>query len=85
MAQRPCVLVVEEEPAIVTLRQQAAHPRQAFSRAHLVARPRGAYGDESSITTHAHRVRESSEDGPTDPRSTVTIWAVGDRFEGVCR
>jgi DNA-binding response OmpR family regulator len=63
----------------------AAHPRQAFSRAHLFAQLWGDYGDESTVTTHIRRVREKIEEDPTDPRYIVTVWGVGYRFEGVRR
>ena len=63
----------------------AAHPRQAFSRAQLFTRLWGEYGDESTVTTHIHRLREKIEEDPTDPRYIVTVWGVGYRFEGVRR
>jgi DNA-binding response OmpR family regulator len=63
----------------------AAHPRQAFSRAHLFAELWGDYGDESTVTTHVRRVREKIEEDPTDPRHIVTVWGVGYRFEGMRR
>jgi DNA-binding response OmpR family regulator len=63
----------------------AAHPRQAFSRAHLFAQLWGDYGDESTVTTHIRRVREKIEEDATDPRYIVTVWGIGYRFEGVCR
>jgi DNA-binding response OmpR family regulator len=63
----------------------AAHPRQAFSRAHLFTQLWGEYGDESTVTTHVKRLREKIEEDPANPRYIVTVWGVGYRFEGVRR
>jgi DNA-binding response OmpR family regulator len=60
----------------------AAHPRQAFSREQLFSQLWGAYGDESTVTTHIRRLREKIEEDPTDPRYIVTVWGVGYRFDG---
>jgi DNA-binding response OmpR family regulator len=60
----------------------AAHPRQAFSRAHLFSQLWGEYGDESTVTTHIRRLREKIEEDAADPRYIVTVWGVGYRFEG---
>jgi len=63
----------------------AEHPRQVFSRAHLLERIWDSYGDRTTIAVHIRRLREKIEDDPADPRYLVTVWGVGYRFEGVGR
>ncbi|HWE60659.1 MAG TPA: response regulator transcription factor [Chloroflexota bacterium] len=63
----------------------AAHPRQAFSREHLLERVWEAYGDRTTVAVHVRRLREKIEEDPANPRYIVTVWGVGYRFEGARR
>ena len=60
----------------------AEHPRQAFSRDHLLAQIWGSYGDRTTVAVHIRRLREKIEEDPANPRYIVTVWGVGYRFEG---
>jgi DNA-binding response OmpR family regulator len=61
----------------------ASHPRQVFSREHLLQRVWGssAYIDSSTVTVHLRRLREKIEQDPSQPRHLVTVWGVGYKFE----
>jgi DNA-binding response OmpR family regulator len=39
-------------------------------------------GDRHTVTVHIRRLREKIEPDPDHPRSIVTVWGVGYRFEG---
>ncbi|MDB5077330.1 MAG: two component transcriptional regulator, winged helix family [Chloroflexi bacterium] len=67
------------------LRVLAEHPRQAFSRDHLLERVWDSYGDRTTVAVHIRRLREKIEEDPADPRYIVTVWGMGYRFEGVRR
>jgi DNA-binding response OmpR family regulator len=60
----------------------AGNPRQAFSRAQLMASVWGykAALDTGTVTVHVRRLREKIEDDPSRPRHLETIWGVGYRF-----
>jgi DNA-binding response OmpR family regulator len=60
----------------------AAHPRQVFSRDHLMDRVWGyeAALDTGTVTVHMRRLREKIEDDPSRPRFLETVWGVGYRF-----
>ena len=64
------------------LRLLAEHPRQAFSREHLLERVWDGYGDRTTVAVHVRRLREKIEEDPANPRYLVTVWGVGYRFEG---
>jgi DNA-binding response OmpR family regulator len=67
------------------LRLLAEHPRQVFSRDHLLEQIWEAYGDRTTVAVHVRRLREKIEADPAQPRYLVTVWGVGYRFEGVRR
>ncbi len=60
----------------------ARHPRQVFSRDHLMDRVWGYESalDTGTVTVHVRRVREKIEDDPSQPRFLQTVWGVGYRF-----
>jgi DNA-binding response OmpR family regulator len=60
----------------------ASHPRQVFSRGHLMDRVWGyeAALDTGTVTVHIRRLREKIEDDPSFPRFLETVWGVGYRF-----
>jgi DNA-binding response OmpR family regulator len=76
---RPVALTARE---FALLRLFAEHPRQVFSRDRLFELGWGTYGDRSTVTTHIRRLREKLEEDPAHPRTIVTVWGVGYRFEG---
>jgi DNA-binding response OmpR family regulator len=67
------------------LRLLAEHPRQVFTREHLLAQLWEGYGDKSTVAVHIRRLREKIEDDPARPCYLVTVWGVGYRFEGAAR
>ena len=64
------------------LQMLAEHPRQALTREQIYERLWGEYGDRHTLTVHISRLREKIEEDPANPRSIVTVWGVGYRFEG---
>jgi DNA-binding response OmpR family regulator len=62
----------------------AAHPRQVFSRAQLLASVWDSspdFQDPATVTVHVRRVRNKIERDPEQPRWIATVWGVGYRFE----
>jgi len=61
----------------------ARHPRQVFSRDHLLERVWGMseYIDPGTVTVHVRRLREKIEADPSDPHHLLTVWGVGYKFE----
>ncbi len=61
----------------------ARHPRQVFSRDHLLERVWGTaeYIDPGTVTVHMRRLREKIEVDPSNPHHLQTIWGVGYKFE----
>ena len=61
----------------------ARHPRQVFSRDHLLERVWGGadYIDPGTVTVHVRRLREKIESDPSAPRHLLTVWGVGYKFE----
>jgi DNA-binding response OmpR family regulator len=61
----------------------ARHPRQVFSRDHLLERVWGVseYIDPGTVTVHMRRLREKIEADPSKPARLVTVWGVGYKFE----
>ena len=61
----------------------AAHPRQVFTRAQLLAQVWGYddYGDGATVTVHMRRLREKIEPDPARPLHLRTAWGVGYKFE----
>jgi two-component system, OmpR family, response regulator ResD len=60
----------------------ARHPRQVFSRDHLMDRVWGyqAAFDTGTVTVHIRRLREKIETDPAHPELLQTVWGVGYRF-----
>jgi DNA-binding response OmpR family regulator len=60
----------------------ASHPRQVFSRDHLMDRVWGyeAAFDTGTVTVHVRRLREKIEDDPSRPAHLQTVWGVGYRM-----
>ena len=62
----------------------AAHPRQVFSRAQLLAEVWDSspdFQDPATVTVHVRRLRNKIEPDPEQPRWISTVWGVGYRFE----
>lgn len=61
----------------------ARHPRQVFSRDHLLERVWGVseYIDPGTVTVHVRRLREKIEPDASNPRHLLTVWGVGYKFE----
>lgn len=66
-----------------TLWLLAQHPRQVFTRNHVLERVWGIsdYIDPSTVTVHIRRLREKIETNPSDPQYLITVWGVGYKFE----
>ncbi|HEY3310116.1 MAG TPA: response regulator transcription factor [Anaerolineales bacterium] len=59
------------------------HPRQVFSRDHLLENVWGTseYIDPGTVTVHVRRIREKIEADPANPALLLTVWGVGYKFE----
>ncbi len=58
------------------------NPGQAVSREQLLHAVWGwEFGDLSTVTVHARRLRTKIEDDPANPRLIQTVWGVGYRFD----
>lgn len=66
-----------------TLWLLAQHPRQVFTRNHVLERVWGIsdYIDPSTVTVHIRRLREKIEPDPSTPKYLLTVWGVGYKFE----
>lgn len=66
-----------------TLWLLAQHPRQVFTRNHVLERVWGIsdYIDPSTVTVHIRRIREKIEPDPSNPQHLLTVWGVGYKFE----
>lgn len=66
-----------------TLWLLAQHPRQVFTRNHVLERVWGIsdYIDPSTVTVHIRRLREKIEPVPSNPHHLITVWGVGYKFE----
>lgn len=42
-----------------------------------------SFSDFSTLTVHINKLREKIEKNPKDPKSIVTVWGIGYRFEGL--
>ena len=60
----------------------AKHPRQVFSRDHLMDRVWGHLPacDTGTVTVHVRRLREKLEHDPSNPLLIETVWGVGYRL-----
>lgn len=61
----------------------ANHPRQVFTRQHLLENIWGIsdFIDPGTVTVHIRRLREKIEKDPSNPRYILTVWGVGYKFE----
>jgi DNA-binding response OmpR family regulator len=61
----------------------ASHPRQVFSRQHLLENVWGIsdYIDPGTVTVHIRRLREKIEGNPSKPVRILTVWGIGYKFE----
>lgn len=82
------VATLSGEPLTLTSREFAllrylmARPGVAHSREDLLEHVWGwTVGDRSTVTVHVRRLREKVEPDPTQPRSLVTVWGVGYRWD----
>ena len=83
------LVTMEGEEIILTAKEfdtlwlLAQHPRQVFSRNHVLERVWGIsdYIDPSTVTVHIRRLREKIEPDPSEPRYLITVWGVGYKFE----
>jgi len=83
------LVTMEGEEVILTAKEfdtlwlLAQHPRQVFSRNHVLERVWGIsdYIDPSTVTVHIRRLREKIEPDPSEPRYLITVWGVGYKFE----
>ncbi|MFI1398180.1 response regulator transcription factor [Streptomyces sp. NPDC020681] len=58
------------------------HPGRALRRELLLQHVWGwEFGDLSTVTVHARRLRAKVEEDPGDPQLIQTVWGVGYRFE----
>jgi DNA-binding response OmpR family regulator len=66
-----------------TLWLLAQHPRQVFTRNHVLERVWGIsdFIDPSTVTVHIRRLREKIEPDPSNPQHLLTVWGVGYKFE----
>lgn len=80
MDGREIVLTAKEFDTLWLLAQ---HPRQVFTRNHVLERVWGIsdYIDPSTVTVHIRRLREKIEPNPSEPQHLITVWGVGYKFE----
>ncbi len=78
--QKEISLTVKEFDTLWLL---AKHPRQVFTRNHVLERVWGIsdYIDPSTVTVHIRRLREKIEPEPSNPKHLLTVWGVGYKFE----
>ena len=80
---------VNDEEIILTVKEfdllwlLASHPRQVFSRQHLLENVWGIsdYIDPGTVTVHIRRLREKIEEDPSKPIRILTVWGIGYKFE----
>jgi DNA-binding response OmpR family regulator len=83
------LVTIDEREIILTAKEfdtlwlLAQHPRQVFTRNHVLERVWGIsdYIDPSTVTVHIRRLREKIEPNPSDPQYLITVWGVGYKFE----
>ncbi len=58
------------------------HPHEVFSRDELLKQVWGwEFGDHSTVTVHAKRLRHKIEATPADPQRLVTVYGLGYRWD----
>jgi DNA-binding response OmpR family regulator len=83
------LVTIEGEEIVLTAKEfdtlwlLAQHPRQVFTRNHVLERVWGIsdFIDPSTVTVHIRRLREKIEPDPSEPRHLLTVWGVGYKFE----
>ena len=83
------LVTIDEEEVVLTAKEfdtlwlLAQHPRQVFTRNHVLERVWGIsdYIDPSTVTVHIRRLREKIEPNPSEPQHLLTVWGVGYKFE----
>lgn len=77
-AERPLLLTTREFDLLAFL---IKNPDQAFSRTELMQHVwQWSFGDESTVTVHARRLREKIELDPANPLRLLTVWGHGYRY-----
>ncbi|WP_105619073.1 response regulator transcription factor [Vallitalea okinawensis] len=64
---------------LVENKGRAMHKEKLFNRVWGVE----SYSEISTLTVHVNKLREKIEVNPKEPKSIVTVWGVGYRFEGM--
>src|SRR5215813_713267 len=87
---RPKLHVVERDGVPIELSANefdllyflASHPRQVFTRQHLLDQVwhYEYFGDASTVTVHMSRLRKKVEKDPAKPRHLRTVWSIGYKF-----
>src|SRR5262249_1076014 len=87
---RPRLHVVERDGIPIELSANAfdllyflaSHPRQVFTRQHLLDQVwhYEYFGDASTVTVHMSRLRKKVEKDPANPRHLRTVWSIGYKF-----
>jgi len=87
---RPRLHVVERDGVPIELSANefdllyflASHPRQVFTRQHLLDQVwhYEYFGDASTVTVHMSRLRKKVEKDPAKPRHLRTVWSIGYKF-----
>jgi DNA-binding response OmpR family regulator len=83
------LVMVNNQEIILTVKEfdllwlLACHPRQVFSRQHLLENVWGIsdYIDPGTVTVHIRRLREKIETDPSNPQKILTVWGIGYKFE----
>jgi DNA-binding response OmpR family regulator len=78
LGDRPVGLTARE---FELLRVFAEHPRQVLGRDQLFELLWGSWGDRSAVSVYVRKLREKLEPDPGNPRTFVTVWGVGYRFD----
>ena len=79
LAGREVSLTVREFDLLCHFLEQ---PGRVFTRDELMRMVWGwEFGDQSTVTVHVRRLREKIERDPARPRSLVTVWGVGYRWD----
>jgi len=78
VGDRPVSLTARE---FELLRVFADHPRQVLGRDQLFELLWGSWGDRSAVSVYVRKLREKLEADPARPRTFVTVWGVGYRFD----
>lgn len=87
--QQTRLVTIDDREIILTAKEfdtlwlLAQHPRQVFTRNHVLERVWGIsdYIDPSTVTVHIRRLREKIEPNPSEPQHLITVWGVGYKFE----